>query len=129
MTSRRGRPSSHTSGCTTYVLDDQSMAFTGDALLIRGCGRTDFQQEIQDYETAHKESSIANLRWVVAHVPFITEEWVNRLKAIGGIVRTRHAAVHAVLTDRCTETTAGRRAGQEGTMLIGWAERGFGALA
>ena len=34
----------HTSGCLTYVLDDQSMAFTGDALLIRGCGRTDFQQ-------------------------------------------------------------------------------------
>ena len=34
----------HTNGCTTYVLDDQSMAFTGDALLIRGCGRTDFQQ-------------------------------------------------------------------------------------
>ncbi|HVJ11867.1 MAG TPA: MBL fold metallo-hydrolase [Burkholderiales bacterium] len=34
----------HTSGCMTYVLDDSSMAFTGDALLIRGCGRTDFQQ-------------------------------------------------------------------------------------
>jgi glyoxylase-like metal-dependent hydrolase (beta-lactamase superfamily II)/rhodanese-related sulfurtransferase len=34
----------HTSGCLTYVLDDCSMAFTGDALLIRGCGRTDFQQ-------------------------------------------------------------------------------------
>lgn len=34
----------HTSGCLTYVLDDESMAFTGDALLIRGCGRTDFQQ-------------------------------------------------------------------------------------
>ena len=34
----------HTAGCVTYVLDDQSMAFTGDALLIRGCGRTDFQQ-------------------------------------------------------------------------------------
>ncbi|MGH8690227.1 MAG: MBL fold metallo-hydrolase [Burkholderiales bacterium] len=34
----------HTSGCMTYVLDDRSMAFTGDALLIRGCGRTDFQQ-------------------------------------------------------------------------------------
>jgi len=33
----------HTSGCMTYVLDDRSMAFTGDALLIRGCGRTDFQ--------------------------------------------------------------------------------------
>src|SRR5438105_6860572 len=34
----------HTGGCTTYVLDDQTMAFTGDALFIRGCGRTDFQQ-------------------------------------------------------------------------------------
>ena len=33
----------HTAGDTTYVLDDRSMAFTGDALLIRGCGRTDFQ--------------------------------------------------------------------------------------
>ncbi len=34
----------HTSGCVTYVLDDQSKAFTGDCLLIRGSGRTDFQQ-------------------------------------------------------------------------------------
>ncbi|MYM37393.1 MBL fold metallo-hydrolase [Duganella sp. FT94W] len=34
----------HTSGCLTYVLDDNSLAFTGDSLLIRGCGRTDFQQ-------------------------------------------------------------------------------------
>jgi sulfur dioxygenase len=34
----------HTNGCLTYVLDDHRMAFTGDALLIRGCGRTDFQQ-------------------------------------------------------------------------------------
>ena len=34
----------HTNGCLTYVIDDHSMAFTGDALLIRGCGRTDFQQ-------------------------------------------------------------------------------------
>ena len=34
----------HTNGCLSFVLDDHSMAFTGDALLIRGCGRTDFQQ-------------------------------------------------------------------------------------
>src|SRR3954465_15558875 len=34
----------HTSGCMTYVLDDKTMAFTGEALFIRGCGRTDFQQ-------------------------------------------------------------------------------------
>jgi len=34
----------HTGGCTSYVLDDRSRVFTGDALFIRGCGRTDFQQ-------------------------------------------------------------------------------------
>ena len=34
----------HTDGCLSYVLDDESRAFSGDCLLIRGCGRTDFQQ-------------------------------------------------------------------------------------
>jgi len=34
----------HTDSCITYLCRDQGMAFTGDALLIRGCGRTDFQQ-------------------------------------------------------------------------------------
>ncbi|KAK1258818.1 hypothetical protein QJS04_geneDACA024414 [Acorus gramineus] len=39
----------HTVGCVTYVTGDgpdqpqPRMAFTGDTLLIRGCGRTDFQ--------------------------------------------------------------------------------------
>lgn len=34
----------HTNGCTTFVDLVNEMAFTGDALLIRACGRTDFQQ-------------------------------------------------------------------------------------
>lgn len=33
----------HTGGCVTFVLDDLSRAFTGDCLLVRGTGRTDFQ--------------------------------------------------------------------------------------
>lgn len=33
----------HTDGCVTYVTSDYGMAFTGDALLIRSAGRTDFQ--------------------------------------------------------------------------------------
>uniref|UniRef100_A0A8C8SRY2 Metallo-beta-lactamase domain-containing protein n=1 Tax=Pelusios castaneus TaxID=367368 RepID=A0A8C8SRY2_9SAUR len=28
----------HTDGCLTYVLNDRTMAFTGDMLLIQGCG-------------------------------------------------------------------------------------------
>ncbi len=34
----------HTNGCMSFVLADKSRVFTGDALLIRGCGRSDFQQ-------------------------------------------------------------------------------------
>jgi len=34
----------HTNGCVTYVVFDHGLAFTGDALLIRAAGRTDFQQ-------------------------------------------------------------------------------------
>jgi sulfur dioxygenase len=33
----------HTNGCLTFVSHEPRIAFTGDALLIRGCGRTDFQ--------------------------------------------------------------------------------------
>ena len=32
----------HTGGCMSYFV--KGMVFTGDTLLIRGCGRTDFQQ-------------------------------------------------------------------------------------
>jgi sulfur dioxygenase len=39
----------HTNGCVSYVVSETGSSepakvFTGDALLIRGCGRTDFQQ-------------------------------------------------------------------------------------
>ncbi|XP_038119820.1 persulfide dioxygenase ETHE1, mitochondrial [Culex quinquefasciatus] len=34
----------HTNGCMTYLVDEMGIAFTGDTLLIRGCGRTDFQE-------------------------------------------------------------------------------------
>jgi len=34
----------HTQGCLSFYVPKLGMVFTGDALLIRGCGRTDFQQ-------------------------------------------------------------------------------------
>ncbi|XP_029308431.1 persulfide dioxygenase ETHE1, mitochondrial [Cottoperca gobio] len=47
----------HTDGCMALVSADQSMAFTGDALLIRGCGRTDFQQGSAKklYDSVHQK--------------------------------------------------------------------------
>ena len=47
----------HTAGCLTYVLDTEEMAFTGDCLLIRGCGRTDFQggDAARMYQSVHTQ--------------------------------------------------------------------------
>lgn len=49
----------HTAGCVTYVVraEGETLAFTGDTLLIRGCGRTDFQQGNAGtlYESVHQK--------------------------------------------------------------------------
>lgn len=47
----------HTNGCITYISHESSMAFTGDALLIRGCGRTDFQEgsPTRLFESVHSQ--------------------------------------------------------------------------
>ncbi|XP_031499331.1 persulfide dioxygenase ETHE1 homolog, mitochondrial-like [Nymphaea colorata] len=53
----------HTAGCVTFVTGDgpnhpnPRMAFTGDTLLIRGCGRTDFQggNSTQLYKSVHSQ--------------------------------------------------------------------------
>ena len=45
---------------------------------------TDFQTEIAGFEAVNAQVPITGLRWVVAHVPFITSDYVARLKALGG---------------------------------------------
>jgi len=46
----------HTNGCVTYISHSGRMAFTGDTLLIRGCGRTDFQEgsPARLYDSVHE---------------------------------------------------------------------------
>ncbi|CRK86832.1 CLUMA_CG000659, isoform B [Clunio marinus] len=61
----------HTNGCMTYIVHEQGMAFTGDAVLIRGCGRTDFQEGNPKtlYESVHGKifSLPDNFRLYPAH--------------------------------------------------------------
>ncbi|KAI3650575.1 hypothetical protein MP228_004056 [Amoeboaphelidium protococcarum] len=47
----------HTDGCMCFYLQSQGLLFTGDTLLIRGCGRTDFQQGNAGdlYDNVHKK--------------------------------------------------------------------------
>lgn len=51
------RTPGHTEGCMSFVLDDLTKVFTGDALLIRGCGRTDFQGGSAEtlYDSVHSK--------------------------------------------------------------------------
>jgi glyoxylase-like metal-dependent hydrolase (beta-lactamase superfamily II)/rhodanese-related sulfurtransferase len=46
----------HTNGCVSLVLDDESLVLTGDSLMIRAAGRTDFQQgdARQLYRSVHE---------------------------------------------------------------------------
>ncbi len=47
----------HTNGCMSFVNHRAKVIFSGDALLIRGCGRTDFQQgdSKQLYRNLHEK--------------------------------------------------------------------------
>jgi len=47
----------HTNTCVSYYVPDEDMIFTGDALMIRGCGRTDFQQGSSEtlYASVHEQ--------------------------------------------------------------------------
>ena len=43
-----------------------------------------FQALVESREMVHAQIPITNLRWVISHVPQVTEDLVNRFKAIGG---------------------------------------------
>lgn len=51
------RTPGHTNGCVTYVDHKGGRCFTGDTLMIRGCGRTDFQQGSSEtlYDSVHNQ--------------------------------------------------------------------------
>jgi predicted amidohydrolase YtcJ len=51
---------------------------------VHSLTRDDFKTEIAGWETVNAKFPIKDLRWVIAHVPFITDEWLQRLKALGG---------------------------------------------
>ncbi|EDW01343.1 GH20506 [Drosophila grimshawi] len=61
----------HTNGCMSYVIKEQGCIFTGDTLLIRGCGRTDFQEGSAKhlYQNVHEKifSLPENYRVYPAH--------------------------------------------------------------
>jgi predicted amidohydrolase YtcJ len=51
---------------------------------VHSLSTTDFMTEISGWEAVNAQFPITDLRWVVAHVPRIVQEWIDRLKALGG---------------------------------------------
>ncbi|MBX6357270.1 MAG: amidohydrolase family protein [Micromonosporaceae bacterium] len=68
----------------TWLEAARRVAAAGWRAEVHSLTTTDFQTEIEGFEAVHAQTPITGLRWVVAHVPFITREYVDRLHALGG---------------------------------------------
>lgn len=75
----------HTEGCMTYILDDLTAVFTGDALLIGGCGRTDFQGGSSDTLYDSVTQQIFSLPDTVTVYP--AHDYKGRMQTSVGIER------------------------------------------
>jgi predicted amidohydrolase YtcJ len=72
------------SGGPVFLEAARRSAQAGWRIEVHSLSGTDFQTQIQAFEAVNAEISVSDLRWVVAHVPQINQEYLNRLKAIGG---------------------------------------------
>jgi predicted amidohydrolase YtcJ len=68
----------------TWLEAAKRVARAGWRAEVHSLSPTDYRTEIEGFEAVDAEVSIKDLRWVVAHVPFITADYVDRLKALGG---------------------------------------------
>jgi predicted amidohydrolase YtcJ len=71
-------------GNTTWMNAGLAAAKAGWRAEVHSITATDFQSEIAGFEAVNAQVPITGLRWVVAHVPFITPDYAARLQALGG---------------------------------------------
>jgi len=83
-----------TNASSPFVAAAKKVAHAGWRAEVHSLGRrntpasapADFEFEIMGFEAANAEvpGIVRDRRWVIAHVPGITQEWIDRLQAIGG---------------------------------------------
>ncbi len=83
-----------TSATSPFVAAAKRVAAAGWRAEVHSLGRrntpasnpADFELEIMGFEAANADfpGVVRERRWVIAHVPGITQEWIDRLQAIGG---------------------------------------------
>ena len=77
-------PVANTANNTRWLYAAMKVAQAGWRAECHSLSATDFQAEIDGYGLVNQQFPITDLRWVVAHVPFITLDYINKLKALGG---------------------------------------------
>ncbi len=83
-----------TSAASPFVAAAKRVAAAGWRAEVHSLGRrntptsnpADFELEILGFEAANGDfpGVVRERRWVIAHVPGITQQWIDRLQAIGG---------------------------------------------
>jgi predicted amidohydrolase YtcJ len=83
-----------TNATSPFVAAAKKVAAAGWRAEVHSLGRrqaptsnpADFEFEIMGFEAANADypGIVRDMRWVIAHVPGITQEWIDRLQAIGG---------------------------------------------
>lgn len=68
------------------VFDEAALriAQAGWRLEVHSLTDADFKGQVESFERVNGQRDIRRLRWVVAHVPRINQEYLRRLKALGG---------------------------------------------
>ena len=77
-------PVANTANNTRWLYAAMKVAQAGWRAEVHSLSATDFQAEIDGYGLVNQQFPITDLRWVVAHVPLITLDYINKLKALGG---------------------------------------------
>ncbi|KAK7949208.1 uncharacterized protein PG986_010094 [Apiospora aurea] len=72
------------SGGPVFEAAARAAARAGWRVEVHSLTADDFRTQIEAFEKVDAEIGIRDLRWVVAHVPQITTEYLARLKKIGG---------------------------------------------
>ncbi|KAK5659895.1 hypothetical protein OQA88_13358 [Cercophora sp. LCS_1] len=73
-------------GGPVFEASAKQIAEAGWRLEVHSLTATDFRGQIESFENVDRQvhGGISDLRWVVAHVPRITDEYLGRLKRVGG---------------------------------------------
>jgi predicted amidohydrolase YtcJ len=77
-------PTANNAGNTRWLYAAMKVGQAGWRAESHSLTATDFKAEIDGYLLVNQQFPIDDKRWVVAHVPFITPDYIAKLKSIGG---------------------------------------------